>query len=634
MRVCIARMALSSNGSWMTTLFALLLTLLTYPAFEPDFSIGLDSSYVWGMNHLFDNNYSTLTQLIYPYGPFAWLRIPVVGNGHYSIFLLFFSLLKFAFAWMLIDLSRRRQQPMILTLVAAIPACLYANIDVLIVADVALLLVTAIEKRKFLFFFLATLLAVFSLSIKVSIGVSSCVVLFVGWLLLIVYQKELKYAKVAAIAVFATLLVVGMLVWHSFPALWQALVGMLRVTEGYSEALVSAPEHKGWSLVLFAISMISLALTLKGKWTRYTYLLLVIPLFASWKYGVTREDFVHFKQLVAFTVCFVVLTGLAQDGFHWLPWLCGIAGYAMLMVNLSALNYSDRPSMASGPCNLVSRVIKSSELAAESRAYIEKSLNLRKLDNRVVTMIGSATVDCYPWEHVYLAANNLNWQPHKTVELGTGNSEWLNKQSAENFGSQTNAVSYVILHKVNLEREDGLRSIDDRYLLNDEPAVIDSLLTNYTMADSGWYGLLLRHGNACHKANSGIVMTTTVSWNEWVPLPQQSEETVMRAKVFSHLSFVGWLKKFLYKSDVYFVDYQMPDGSVLTYRYSRSTAESGLWMGPMLKSNAELADFFSDVSTAPQPQAIRFRTASMNERNSSGLQKPLLTVQFRKALGK
>lgn len=624
---------LSSVTGGFTLLLALLLVLLTYPAFEPDYGVGLDSSYVWGFNYLFDNDYSTLTSLIYPYGPFAWLRVPVAGSGHYALFLIFFSLAKFGFVWMMIEMARHRRQPLLLAFLALVPVCLLANIEVLVVADVALLVAAAVEQKSLWRFVLAVTIALFALSIKISIGTSSCTILFVGWIVLIFYHKDFRFALATAASVPLMALAVGLAIWHTFPVMWNACVGMLHLIGGYTE-LVLMPEHRGWTLILFPLVIVAIALFIRGWWARCLLLLLLIPLFSFWRYGVTREDFYHFRQFVEFAVCFIVMVALAQERFHWPPWLFGIAAYALLIVNLSALNTSSLPVMTASPRNLTGCVLKGRALADSSQIIIDRSLAARKLDGRLCSMIGTSTVDCYPWEHVYIAANNLRWQPHRSVELGSGNSLWLNYQSALNFESQPSAVDYVILHKMNYDSEYGLYSIDGRYLLNDEPAIIDSMLCNYSVVDSGgWYGMLLWHGKGCYNADSGIVATAIVGWNEWVPVPPHPISTVLRADLFSHESFAGWLKGTLYKPDIYYIDYQMANGDIFTYRYSHTTAEGGLWIGPMLDSYACLAAFFSGRTVAPVPIAIRFRTASMRDGEaSSRLQKPELTVRFRKAL--
>ena len=92
------------NKPWFIALLALLPVVLTYPVFEPDFGTGLDSSYVWGLNWLFDNDYSTLKHLIYPYGPLAFLKIPTAPNGHFAFALAFYTVVKWVFAVLMLRL--------------------------------------------------------------------------------------------------------------------------------------------------------------------------------------------------------------------------------------------------------------------------------------------------------------------------------------------------------------------------------------------------------------------------------------------------------------------------------------------------------------------------------------------------
>ena len=90
----VTTMKKSNTIMWLQAAVTLFLVALTYPLFEPDYGTGLDSSYVWGLNYLFDSDYTTLTHLIYPYGPMALLKLPTPYNGHFAIFLIFYTLVK------------------------------------------------------------------------------------------------------------------------------------------------------------------------------------------------------------------------------------------------------------------------------------------------------------------------------------------------------------------------------------------------------------------------------------------------------------------------------------------------------------------------------------------------------------
>ena len=596
----------------MTVAAALLLVLLTYPAFEPDYGTGLDSSYVWGLNYLFDNDYATLTSLVYPYGPLAMLRLPCADGGHYAWFLLFYSAVKLAFVLMTFGLARRHTQPWLATVVTLAPACLMGSVDTYVVLDVALLAMLEVERRRGWSFALATLLAVFALAIKSSIGIEACGVLFAAWVIMLFDRSQVRHSLLTAAMVPVTLAAVGLAVWHSIPAMLQAYGGMMHLVDGYAESLVLEPEHRLWALAAFVLLMAGLFATLRGRDARYMFLLLTVPLFAVWKHAVVREDHYHFYQLLNFVPGMVVVTGLSQRGLRWPAWCCGAAAFGMLLVNMAALVPDGHICLTTAtPRNVVDRVVGYRALVRKSQQVTSTKLERLRLPAGTRAMIGEAMVDCYPWEHVYVAANGLRWQPHTTVELGAGNSPALNRLSARNFDASDSAVQYVLLHRVDYSGENGLRSLDGRYLLNDEPAVFDALLSNYSVADSGSYGLLLIH-KPCETTaqdNSQFSILNSqfseVGWDEWVTLP--GDDCLTRVGVSVSKNLCGHLRSIFYKPDIYLVDYRLPDGSVATYRFSPATAADGLWVGPLATTYAELHSLFDGTGMPASPVAIRLR---------------------------
>ncbi len=612
------------NSQWLTAILSLMLVLLTYPAFEPEHGVGLDPSYVWGFNYLFDYDYASLTELTYPYGPLALLRIPVAVNGHYALFLVFFTLLKFCLVWQTLRLAQRRSLPLLATVVAMVPFAIVANIDLLVFFNVALLTLYAIEFKSVWRFLLATLLAIFGYSIKVSIGLQSCMVVFVGWTLILILYKDLRFSLVTAGAVPVLLLLVGLAVWHSLPRMFDAYVGMTHLFGGYSEALVLPNGHKMWKMIVCICFVVAFLLSINGRWGKIMCLLLILPLFANWKYGIVREDFYHLKQLLYFSVCFVSTILLAQERINWPSWLCSAAAIGMLYVAVSDINYNSSKILTASPHNFFDKVIGYKKTVDKSQSYIANALNTRKLPPNVVETIGSGTTDCYPWEQVFIGANSLRWQPHCTVELGAGNTLWLNHKAALNFNSSHEAVQYIIFHKPNYDNDLGLISIDGRYLLNDEPAILDSILSNYSVADSGqWYGMLLHHGGSHYNLIDDTIASMSVGFGEWIPVPTH-RDGILKASVGIKHNFAGFVKKTLYKPDIYYVDYLMPDSTVHTYRFSRETASSGLWVSPYVNSYSELASLFCGNTDLPNPQSIRIRSDGNTRTNT-----PHISVTFR-----
>lgn len=591
---------------WVAPLVAVLLTALTFPAFELNYGVGLDSSYVWGLNWLFDHDYTTLTHLVYPYGPLALLRLPVAEGvgGHFLPFLLFFTVVKLAFVWLILVVARRQKIGLPLALVPLIPACIFGNIDTFVVLDVTLLVFLAVEERKTICYVLASLLASVTLCIKSSIGLQACSVLFVGWVIDFVRQRNWRRSVMLASIVLLALIAVGLLVYRGFETMLQAYWGVVALTAGYSEAMVLIVEHRLWALLLFAVAMLSLPWLSKAGPARTMWLLLLIPLIANWKYGIVREDFWHFKQLVYFTFCFVAAVLVSQRGFRWQPWAASAVAVAMIWVNLDALRYEPAlKATSASPLNIASFTIGYDALVQKSLNQTESALSLRRLPHTTLERIGKGTVDCYPWEHIFVAANNLRWQPR--ITLGAGFSPQLSRLAAANYSGE-DAVKYIIFHRPNYSDDHNLYSIDGAWLLNDEPLVLYAILENYTVVDTGWYGLLLQHSASAHSHNAKkrIAAPGIFGWNQWISLPPGTSLTAIEQQE----TLIGRLVQMVYKPDINTVDYLLPDSTWRTYRYSPVMAQEGLWTGPMVASFADLADLFADSCRSERPIAIRLNT--------------------------
>ena len=594
---------------WLGALAVLLPVALTCPAFEPDYGPGLDSSYIWGLNWLFSNDYSRLIELIYPFGPLTLLLSPTIENGHFLLFLTGYTLLKLLFTWLALRMATERGHNLGLAALAVTAAMVVCNVD-FVVPTTALLVLRSLERRNAWWWTGAAVLAALGLYIKISIGVAALSVLFMGWAVSAWRSRNLKTVLLQAAAVAVALLAVGMSVYHTPRALLQGLTGMVHLTLDYGSALVLEPDYCRWALwVALAILMAYPWVVRKGS-GRLLWLLFLLPLYANWQHAIVREDFFHFKQLAAFTATMAALLPLAQERvengkwrverWSWL-WMWGCVG--LLIVNLYNMPDSKgRKLTRVRPQNGWNVTVEYPQLADRCRKNIEENKHLYRLPESTLNLIGDGSVDCYPWDHFFAAANDLRWQPRAT--MGTALSHWLEEQSAYNFSGGDEAVDNILLHRT----DNDLQTLDGCYLLNDEPLVVDAWMQHYRVADSGWYGLLLSGERRTEKgewrAENEVLQGR---WGEWFELP--SEADWCRVAVSSKLTFWGSLRSRLYKPDLYYVDYLMPDSSVVTYRYLPSTARDGLWTGPLVRSHAELAQLLEGGEDLPKPLAIRLHTS-------------------------
>ena len=605
---------------------AVLLFVFTYPWIEPDYGCGLDSSYVWGVNWLFDNDYSTLTRLVYPFGPFLWLKLPTLEGHHFVFFICFFFVAKCFYVWQGLALARRCGCGLLPAVVIMIPSCLFANIDVLIVFDVAFMVLRWLLGRRWQWFSAAAVVAVFSMTIKVSIGVHTCSILFVGWIFALVKYRDYRQAALSALTVAVSVLVVGLAVYRNWAALARACQGIVHLVTGYSDALVLMPDHKLWALALFVLFTAVLIIMADSKETRLLCMLMLIPLFAFWKHSIVREDYLHFRQLIVFGSCFLLLVPLYMERRRLPGFACGVLALSMLFVNLGSLHQDNGcvpTTVRAG--NFINLLTHSKRYVAQWQDNINQSMVTRRLDAAVLQRIGDGTVDCYPWEDVFIAANGLKWQPSTAVQFGAGNSAWVNHLAAQNFAGNPSAVDYVLLHRTDYGRENGLQSLDGRYLLNDEPEVMDSILLNYSVAETGWYGILLCKGRNSKQLACGEPVMTKAHWDEWIGIPA-SGGAALRVDVRTSANLNGRLRATFYKPDICYIDYRFADGREATYRFSPASARGGLWVGPMPQSYAELVALVSGDAMPPCPVAIRLRA------KHPGWHHKDITLLFRKTM--
>ena len=585
----------SHQSKILKIIFAIFIYLLTFPAIEPDLAPGLDASYVWGLNWLFANDYSTLSQHVYPIGPLALLKLPALEGGNFIIFLIVYSLLKFWFIFECFRLSESYSRNFYLASVLILVASYFANVDLLINFLCLILCLRSIKKSKWIFFVLASMLAFVGLFVKTSIGLTSLSVLFVAWIVDFYENRSWKRVFANAFSVLFSALIVGLVVLHSFSALVEYFIAEFHLVTGYGGALSLHPDNNWIALAIFIATMLTFPFFSKEKDSRYIFLLALIPLFASWKHAVVREDITHYQSIISFVIvfwCVLLATKTKRKNYTI---ICALLSVMMLYCNMKEIpGYNGRRVEYCGVNNFNGIVFGYKDFSAKMNALTDDALACEKLPDEVLKMIDSSSIDFYPWEHTYAKVNNLNWQPRKTVEIGASTSKWLSDLAAENYCGDTRA-DFILWHFC----DDGF-TIDGRYPLNDEPNVVFNILQNYSPVFYGEKYVLFKRNEGKITRNCGEKFTA--KFDEWIKVPDCGD-AIQRVKVESSVTFAGFLKKTFLKDEMYYVDYMTADDEVYTYRYVPSTALDGLWINPFVTK-------FIDGELAEKIVMVRFRNSS------------------------
>lgn len=581
-------------------LIVFMVSILTFPAISPDYGTGLDDSYKWGLNWLFSYDYAVLTRLVYPLGPLAVLKLPACEGGNLLVFIVVYSLLKIIFILSAIQLAKDHGIALWKVAVALLVACFFISIDGIIIFSCAALLLHGIHVERNGFMIPAALLAVAGLGIKTSIGVGAAAVTFMAWLSYFHVHRDLKSLLVQAFLAILTGVLVGSIIYWGPLSFFRTFGGQFHLVTGYGGALALYPKNSWWALLPALFLLFVFPFIVGEKNTRIVSVMLLIPLFSAWKHAIIREDLSHYLVIFEFLTAYWMILLLVQQRKRWLF----LAGF-LLCAGLFALNgrnifgFGDYRLDFHRVAHFRDYVFNYNDAESRFRQMSSEAIMEDRLPDSVTKAIGGDGIDFYPWEHAMAAANNLNWQPRATVELGASTSRWASGKAAQHY--DTNGVEKVLWHFGSVEQ----RSVtfDQRYFLNDEPLVVHNLLNHYRMIQYPDFLLLEKTKQPMFAAPYLDEMREGV-FGEWMEIPEVENE-VLRLKLHTHLSFWGWWKQLFYKGEIYHIDYQDDDGNIFTYRFLPSTAVDGLWIHPFVRH---------PESRVIEPRIRRIRLRNGNER--------------------
>lgn len=504
-----------------------------------------------------------------------------------------------------------------------------------------LVLLTGIHRREgitLVAFSLAGILAGFYVLIKFSLGLNAAATLLVACFLV---RRPGTVGTRLAVAVTAVTggFLTGWLAYEGgFAGIKAYLTTGWAVGVGYSAAMSFAPEH-WWigaaSFLLWYALIVLWVVMQSGDHSRLSLAALAVPLFAAWKHSIVRQD-THVMILVTFGV-FVIAVLLTEAVPVW-NWQRTLPIAGMLLVPLAIPWFNAAPAglnattslaeVALGPLRLrgVTNLARLSRLAAYRQTIATESdsyLRQHVLPQSLRAEIGQSSVDVYPWRIFYVPANALSWANRPVPISYNAYTPVLDDIDAAFFESR-GRPAHLLWHAT---YEAGVRSIDGRYLLWDEPRTIRAIVDSYDIvaADSSFMVLRARSGPRFGPPKP--LGTVGVTWNTWTPVPQSTGVLLASATVES--SLVVPIVRAVFREDPVFLSVRFTGGDTETYRLVRDNMKSGLWLSPFAVTREELRSLFQR-GVARQVVAVRFTGGRVLTSSSaisvSWLELPLLAT--------
>ena len=592
---------------------------------NPVYANGVDPPLSWVFNYLIQGRLVLGKEIIFPHGPLAFIMYPLPIGVNLLVAMGLYFVIRAGFAYSLVS-SKLSGNNRLLLVAVAISFVLLALLDILLVVIGLVIMgyLNYLKSRNAGWIFMSFLLTILALYVKAFVGIVcgiTTLAFFVILLIEIVRNESSPKQLLFAFIPFVFLISAWFTMYGTFNGLPRYLYGMLQLA-GDNSAAVSYYHDNNWLILSVVFGLMAFLFFLHFRLSfALKYFILILPaFFAVWKYGMAREDYLHAGMYFLFVVMIVLLINLVVVKSRIITFLVGVAIILLSYQNLRNAYYFEPPVFTvSGLRNMSILLFNYKYISDTCNQGSDRNIKRNRLDPEIRRTIGNSTTDVFPWDYSYIPANNLNWRPRPVLQSYASYTPWLDEENARHFRSAS-APQFLIweLRKITHDIHNGtLESIDGRYLLNDQPEAVLSILTNYSLVKKqlGTFPvLILEKRRTPLQPIRKIIKTGTYTWNTWIEVPK-IKDGILRANALIDRNWTGQLKSFLYKDEAFYIYYQLNNDEVRMYRIVPGNAAQGIWVNPLFM-NAE--NNFTD----PIVKRIMFRCSN------AALMKPEIPVTW------
>ncbi|GEM_PF-770552 len=597
---------------FMITVLSSFIAYCTFPALHPVYANGIDPPLSWLFNYLIQGKLLMGKDIIFPHGPLAFIMYPLPVGINLKVAIVLYFLLRAGFAY---SLLRSRCARGLLPIIAMIltATILLSFLDILLVMTGLVLMgyVNYLLVRNRNWLAVPAIITVAAVYVKAFVGIV-CIIITIGFILILLYEtlfQKRSARRLLFILVFPVLLVATwFLLYGTFSGFFRYLYGMVQLAGDNSAAVAYYPDNNWWLLGLAGFSLVCLIIVHFRQHLLLKYIILAGPaLFAVWKYGMAREDYLHAGMFFSFIVLVLGISLFLVKRRHLLTTAFVSIVIVALFLNLrNSLYYEPMPCSFPGFGNLNSILFKYGYIADTCNQASEKQTGRNRLEPAIRELVGKATCDVYPWDYSYIPVNDLNWKPRPVLQSYACYTPWLDGENAVHFASEK-APEFLLweLRKITHDVYNGsLESIDGRYILNDQPETMLSLFQQYRFVarQQGRFPVLvLQKREEPLGLKRTILKSDAFEWNTWYPVPETGDG-VIRLNAAIHRNFSGGLKSFFYKDEACYIYYLLDTDEIRSYRIVPRNAAQGIWVNPLIL-NAD------DSRSEPRVRKIMLRSS-------------------------
>ncbi|NMG58582.1 hypothetical protein E1H12_08585 [Geitlerinema sp. P-1104] len=407
-----------------------------------------------------------------------------------------------------------------------------------------------------------------------------------------------------SLAVFAITLT-GVVLMTERPSMLGFVLGSLQVSSGYSSAmsLMGPSAELGLAIAMVVILLTLFVRSVTGR-SLGLFLALTFVLWIVLKHGFVRQDAHVF--MFFFVTPFLLSLALEQRSRHPNRRFSGVV--MLLMVATMGLYWQfpgvfGHPeigwnlSLIHQPRLVLNRIahLDSSQVFEDVQVATHHMLSPIRLSDEVNAYLEPKTVDVMPWEIALIPANDLNWQPRRTLQSYTAYTTHLDNWTAEGLREQPpETILYEFV------------DLDGRHPFVSEPATLFEVFSRYQLSPEFpefistelYPNLMLLEPRPESRPwlASPEVERRSLSWNETMTLPQV-EGQMLRGAIAIKESFLGKIVKTLLRAAPVRMRVTYEDGSQATYRILPTTSENGIIISHLPRSPEEGLAFWQGLDS-------------------------------------
>ena len=565
----------------------LVLFIITFPQLELTYSHGGDEPLIWVFNWLFLNDFSSARTILFPHGPLDFLRTPIPST--LWLFLIVDFSIKYIFVLLLLFLNKKNSKPTYLIGIVFLAYLFFllSNSLIILIFSILLAFILAFETNRVVFKYLAYFLISFCAFLKTYSAVISLGMGLIYLIYVLIKTKDLKQFFIDGVTLFVFLFLTFVILFQTADGFLTFFLGIINLSMDNSSACSFYTENNWWFVISSMMIAVFLPFVNRNSQAYFYGFMMIFPLFAVFKHGMARTDGAHIHGFLIFLflnfMCFLfyVRKRLIINSI-----LIGCS------LTLLFLNFNYKTNRFDLPIpNLINVsyfvdfVSNYDSILNQAEKQTKENISYRKVSNELKREIGNASVDVYPWDYSIIAANDFKWHPRPVINSYAAYTSWLDKQDAVYFESEKAPQYFIWDFSQGLSlsaNESEVSSIDGRYLLNDEPQTILSLLSNYEFIKyENTLNIYKRKKQPIkyYSQKSAIVNNLI---NTWISLPKVTNQQMLRANVFFKRNLIHGLKSFFYKDEQYWMYLKFSDNTIQKIRIVPKNAKDGIWLNPFI----------------------------------------------------